>query len=200
MQFMLKFESRKVLSGDYYIDEDEEDKRNLQNRSLARQPSQLLWGYREVIVYPSMNRDVFFRHVMSLYGPNALEDHIDTEMMKWGSKQTIDNVTKGLTDKQVFDFQKNWILSLYESELSGRFPMGGVNHEVVSKHKFYKKYVHELSKMNFCHNTSCGKFAINKKDLMMCPCELAKYCNKACHVAHWKEHKKVCTCKKEEKS
>ena len=49
MQFMLKFESRKVLSGDYYIDEDEEDKRNLQNRSLARQPSQLLWGYREVI-------------------------------------------------------------------------------------------------------------------------------------------------------
>ena len=179
MQFMLKFESRKVLSGDFYIDDDGEDKRNLKNRLLARQPSQHLWGYREVVVIPSINRNELFRYVFSLYGPNASEDHAETEMMKRVSKQTIDDITKGLTDRQVFDFLKNWILSLYESELLGGYPRGGVNHEVVSKHKFYKKYVHELSKMNFCHNTSCGKFAINTKDLMICPCELAKYCNKA---------------------
>jgi len=195
MQFMLKFELRKVLSGEYYIDEDEEDKRK--NKLLARESSSCLWGYREVIVFPSMNRELFFKQVINLYGVNASPDHIETEMNKWGSKQTIDNITKGLTDKQVSDFQVNWILALYELELSGRFPMGGVNHEVVSKHKFYKKYIHELSKMNFCHNISCGKFAINSKDLMMCPCELARYCNEICHRAHWREHKKVCTCKKE---
>lgn len=139
-----------------------------------------------------MNKNVFFSHVISLYGPN-FEDHIETELSTWGSKEAIESVMKGLTDKQLFDFLQLWTLSLYEKELSGMLPLEGVNYEIVRKHKFYKKYVKELSKMNFCHNISCGKLAINSNDLKMCPCELAKYCNKQCHAKDWKKHKKVCT-------
>ena len=190
MHFMLKFEARKFLSGDYYIDEDEDDKRK--NKSLPRESCECLWGYREVVVFPNLNKEEFFKHVISLYGPNSSRDHIETEMKKWASKKAVENVVKSLTDEQVFDFLKLWILSFYEWELSGRFPLEGINYEVVSKHKFYKKYIHELSKLNFCHNNSCGKLA-----RMYCPCKFAKYCDKTCQVAHRREHKKVCTFKKE---
>jgi len=33
-------------------------------------------------------------------------------------------------------------------------------------------------------------------EIMNCPCMAARYCNKVCQKKDWKEHKKICPCKK----
>ena len=192
MQFLLKYELKNNFS---FHDDDDDDN---SNSNSDVNPSQFLWAYRQFIVYPSIDRNVFFSNIFKHYGSSA-SDHVAVEMEKYATQQTKSQVLSGISDKNIFEFLRVYFLSLYEMELTGKLPKNGIkNDDTVSKHKYYKKFNDDrLRHGKFCEN--CGIQDTIDNKLLTCSCLHVKYCNKVCLKANWKIHKKYCNWKKEGK-
>lgn len=186
IRFMMKYELKKALSGEFYIDEDEVDSRK--QKLSARCSCEILWMYRQIIVEPLLLKDknAFFSEVVGKYGRNVSRDQIDKELQNLGSKKTKEIVLRGLTDKQIFDFYHMYTLVHYESELNstGLWPQK-INYDLVVKHKFFDSFMEQIKSLIFCANP-----IQDTKDhkLQNCACKQVQYCDSTCAKANWKIH------------